>query len=306
VAYSAADVASADRTLAAADKPMLGALAVYSPTAAEWRTGGSFAAGSDTTVAGYAAARAYDGYTDLPTKPALAGTVYYMLNLSGSPVTFDGVAIIGHNFASLGINALTLQIADNNAFTTNLIDIAAWDNSDTSERLTCLTLSSSPGAGTGTAQRYSNVPYVRLKFEMDDLYQPEIGEFVLFKRTQLQWKPNRPYNSKLTVQSAQQQRADSGVVTTYARSRGARSLEAELTVSGSSKITEVETWWDDTRQGTRQFVWVENPNSEPISSVHLMSFGDDDPQLDFDESGPNFRQLRLSAVEQGPDFLRLE
>ena len=210
MAYSAADVASADRTLAAADKPMLGALAVYSSSAAEWRAGGSFAAGADAPESGFVGSRAYDGFTDLVTKPDDFGTTwYYMLNVSAAPVTFDGVAIINHNFHQIELVAATLQIADNNAFSTNLASIAEWTSAPAADRLTNLTLSTSPGAGTGTAQRYSDVPYIRLKIETSDLYVPEFGELVLFKRTQLQWKPNRPYNAHATAQQSQQERADS-------------------------------------------------------------------------------------------------
>ena len=300
MAYSAADVAAADLTLAAADKPMLGALAVYSATASEWRTGGSFAAGADATLSGYPATRAYDGLSSVETKPNAPGTTwYYMLNLSGSPVTFDGVAIIGHNFGTIGGLTVTLQIADNNAFSTNLISIAAWTPSDDA-RLVDLVLESAGGA----AQRYTDVPYARLLITGTS-GTPQLTELALFKRTQLPWRPNRPYNPTLTHQVSNQTRTDAGETTAYVSSRAARHVQATLAVNGSAKITEVNTWWTDTRHGTRPFVWVEYPNSAPSTTTYLVAI-EGEPKLDFDEIGPNFRELMIDAVEQAPNQQALE
>lgn len=301
MAYAAANVAAADLALAAADKPMLGALVVYSATAAEWRTSGSFASGSDGTASGYAASRAYDGYTDLVTKPSSSTTDwYYMLNLSAGSVSFDGVAILGHNFGTIGGLTVSLQIANNNAFSTNLITISQWSPGTSNARLIDIELES----GGGTAQEYSDVEYIRLRVNGTS-GAPEIGELALFNRTQLPWRPDRPYNKNATAQQATIRRSDSGVVTSYTRSRGAKKLSATLTVNGSSKIEEVHSWWDDTRQGTRPFVWLEEPYSN-AQDLCLMSFAEDDPELQFDEIGPNIRELVLDAVEQGPDFERLE
>lgn len=303
MAYSAADVAVADRTLAAADKPMLGALAVYSTTAAEWRTGGSFAAGADATASGYPARRAYDGLSSVETKPNAAGvTWYYMLNTSVTTATFDGAMILGHNFGTIGGLTITLQIADNNAFSTNLISIATWTPGASNARLVDLVLES----GGGTAQRYSTVPFIRLKIDGTS-GTPQFTELVLFKRTQLPYRPNRPYDDTLTAQRSSQSRTDAGETTAFVSSRGARHVSAECVIDTAAKITEVKTWWTDTRHGTRSFVWVEYPNSAPNTTTYLVAMDSDNPSLEFEETGTaNYRELQIDAIEQAPNHQALE
>ena len=304
VTYTAADVASADRTLAAADKCMLGSLALSTSlvVASEWRTGGSFAAGADATDANYQARRAYDGFTDLATRPNAAGvTWYYMIDASTAGVTFDGAMILGHNFGTIGGLTVTLQISDSSTFVTNLIDIAVWTPGTSNVRLVDLVLES----GGETAQRYSTVPYVRLKITGTSGV-PEIGELVLFKRMQLQYKPSIPYDDQKLWQNSGQFLSASGVRQDYVRSRAGRRLEASLTVTSTAKIAEVRTWFDDTQQGTRPFVWSENPNSAPSTQTFLMSLDGENKELAFDEVGPNHRELVLGATEQGPDYQKLE
>lgn len=298
MAYSAANVAAADLTLAAADKPMLGALVVYAPTAVEWSEGGSFA-GADVTASGYPGSRAYDGLVSVETKPASTDTDYfYLLDLSGDPITFDGAMILGHNFGTAGVTAATLQIADDSAFSTNLVSVATWSSPGTG-RLVDLAL------GSGTAQRYTDVSYVRLYIQSSPAATPQFTELALFKRTQLQWRPNRPYDETLTAQRSNQTRTDAGETTAYVSSRGARRVLATVPVTSAAKITEVKTWWTDTRHGTRSFVWVEYPSSAPSTTTYLVSI-DGDPELEFNETGPNFRELMIDAVEQGPHFQALE
>jgi len=300
MAYSAADVAAADRTLAAADCPMLGAQMVVSPNDAEWRQGGSWAAGSDESAAANPARWGYDGFTDLVTKPGTSQTTwYYLLSLSSSPITFDFVAILGHNFGTITGLTVSVEIANNNAYSTNLLEVTSFSPGTSNDRLVDLVL------GGATAQRYTSVPYVRLKITGTS-GAPEVGELILGKRCQLQNKPDRPYDNAKLYQNAGYFVADSGVRQDYAWSRGARQLVATIPVTGATKIAEVRDWFDDTQQGTRRFVWVEDPNTSPATSLYLMSMEGENKSLDFDGVGPNYNELRLSAVEQGPDFLKLE
>ena len=300
MAYSAADLSAADIASAAADKPILGALMVYAPTSKEWSAAGAFS-GADATAADSPARRAYDGFTDLITKPSSAAvTWYYLLDIIAAGVAIDFVAILGHNFGTITGLTVTLEIADNSEFTTNLLAIASMSPGTSNDRLIDLVLES----GGGTARRYSAVQYARLKITGTS-GTPEIGELILGQRCQMQYKPNRPYNPNLTAADSEGFRSKSGIKTTYIQNRGARRLIAGLTVSGSTKIDDVETWWSNTRQGTQPFVWIEDPNTSP-ASFHLMSFEDDSPQLDFNEIGPNHRELNIQAIEQGPDYLELE
>ena len=150
------------------------------------------------------------------------------------------------------------------------------------------------------------MPYIRLLITGTS-GTPQFTELVLFQRTQLPYRPNRPYNPNLTAQRATQSRTDAGETTAYVSSRCARHVSADCGGTGSAKITEGETGWSDTRHGTRSFVWVEYPNSNPSTSTYLVAMDGDDPTLEFDEiDTANKRSLRIDAVEQAPHFEALE
>ena len=299
MAYSAADLAADDITLAAADKTMICPQMIVAPNGSEWSAAGSFA-GADASASGFPAARAYDGFTDLVTKPSSAAvTWYYLLDFSVTPIDIDFCAIMGHNFGTITGLTVTLEIADDSAFTTNLIEIASFSPASSNNRLIDLVLET----GGGTARKYSTVPYARIVITGTS-GTPEIGELILGERLQMQYKPNRPYNPDQVSAESEQFRTKSGIVTTYIHNRGARSVNASLVVSGTTKIADVNAFWTNTRHGTLPFLWVENPNSTP-ASYNLMTF-EDGYELEFLEVGPNHRELGISAIEQGPDFLALQ
>src|SRR5687768_212146 len=132
--YSATTISSGEATALTADKPLFVGNSVLEDYNAipQWRVSGSWASGTDISDnATYPVWRGFDRAADSFTQPtSVSGqaTVYYICDLANGTDdlhTVDSVFIIGHNFGTLGATAL-VQIADDNAFSTNLITLATW------------------------------------------------------------------------------------------------------------------------------------------------------------------------------------
>ena len=297
MAVTFADLSSDETTYLGLDKPIIGASVLLTTHTLEWRTSGSFASGSDATDASYPAIRAADGKTHLHTRPASNQTTwYYMLNTGTTTISFDFIVIIGHFFGT-DSTTVSVEVADNNAFTTNLREIASWTPSD-DNRLVDLSL-----LHTGAdAQRYSTVQFLRVK-TTGASHKPEIGELFLGRRRQLKHKPNLNWDSYGRFSESANFVSQSGVVTRYTHHKGRRDIVANFNPHETAFQTDFTDWFEQIDYGQKPFIWIDDPSTTP-GDAHLMMMTES--SMEFPFVGPNERTLLIEAREQGPDFLSLE
>lgn len=297
MAWSSADLSADEIALAAADKPLMVAVhALESPQIARWDADGSLAAGADISATGFPATRAYDRLTGLRTKPNAAATTQYLaFQLAASPAAFDCIFIQDHNFGAIGGLTVSVEIANTADFVTGLAEIASWTPGGSNARLADLVL------GGATAQRYSGVPYLRVKITGGS-HTPEIGEVWAGKRTQLRYFPDVPYDRLALASDTASHVTRSGIETRTVRYRGQRIIEAPFTMSLPADHADITTWFADCAHGTKPFVWCERPASAPADfNIALLQ----EPRLMMPLSGPFARSFTLTALENGPDFLEL-
>jgi len=296
--WSSASLAAYETAQLALDKPLLAAQVIpVSPAYAKWVNNVSVESGNITTwtdgsKSSQPARFGYDG------RPGLITTVesssyqrwFYAVDL-GSLVEFDCAFIIGHNFGSLSLKSVRLQVADDNSFTTNLTELYNFGSPGDDSRLSALSLS----GGRITAQ------YVWLRIDNGGVGNivPELGEFILGRRRQLEYKPQRPYDIYALSEESSIKKNPNGVISKTVYSRRGRELTGDLWVTDDTYLADLVAFY---RQCRGPFVWVENPSSAP-SSWHFMMR---DGPLMIPDTNPGLRNYRLVADEQGPQSMYLD
>lgn len=300
MAWSSADIPLGERTLYTADKPIIVALnAIESPQIARWDANGSLADGADIAATDWPTTRAYDRLTGLRTKPNAAATTQYLcFQLAATPEDFDCLFILDHNLGTIGGVTVSLEIADDNTFTTNLTQIESRAPGSSNKRIASFLLNHTGGA----VQRYSGVPYLRLKMTKGSSFTPEIGEVWLGRRVQLRYKANVPWDPSHFVSDVADHVTRSGILTRTIRHRGKRIIEASFNPDVAADKTDLITWFQDTNHGSKPFIWCEDPATTP-SDYNVMTL--DDAELVFPSVGPFEREIQIKATENGPDFLEL-
>lgn len=311
--YSQAALSSHETTGFTADKAMFVAKSVDPSivTAASWNTNGTDPAGNDDTDATTPAARAYDGIGSPVTKldSNTTSTTYFNIDFTTFIAAFDVFGVIGHNFKTDGVSVLSLEISDTSNFTgSTAVEIFSKDvtalASDT--RFFCFNLNNAGGStdaysAGGTAQRYSDVRYLRVKLTTSGTIRPEIGEFFFGQRYQLSRNPNNPFDNKSTSSSVSDFESKSGAMRRYVMNKGRASRTIALSTDDSTEISEIDAFWSDCQFGTEPFLWVETPSSAPLGYlVYAESTG-----LDFPLVGPTERALTMRVIEQ-PAYLANE
>ena len=297
MAYGSATLASAETTGFNNDKPMfvvqkLGVLAT--PSTARWTEADGETTDTDRTAAGYPSSRAYDDFGSVLTKDTASTDTakYYVLGLGAFNISFDTLLILGHNFNSVGVDSVALELSDSADFATdpsdNTIEIfkhtrgsATVDN-----RILCTNLNNeaddSSLSGTtdnaysagGTPRRYNTVRYARLKIVTDGSTsrQMEMGELILGYRYQLQRNPNTPWDNKGQTSIITDFRSQSGLTRRYVMNRGQAVRAFAAGMATTAEITVIDEWYAAIDEGTRNFVYIETPSSSP--QAHLMFMED--------------------------------
>jgi len=301
MAWSSASLAAYETAQLALDKPLLATQVIpVSPAYAKWVIHSDIGSGDITTwtdrsATSSPARRAYDGRPGLITTTSATGTYiwYYMLDL-GALVEFDCAFIIGHNAGSESLTDLDIQIADDNDFSTNVTEIADWNPPDFADdkRLADLSL-----AGGRITARYVRLRYIEITGTLP--FKPELGEFILGRRRQLEYKPQRPYDIYALSEESSIKKNPNGVISKTVYSRRGRELTGDLWVTDDTYLADLVAFY---RQCRGPFVWVENPSSAP-SSWHFMMR---DGPLSIPDTNPGLRNYRLVADEQGPESMYLD
>lgn len=287
MAWSSAALESYETTRLAADKPLVAAQAIpVSPSTARWNTAGTVAA-ADQSDSDYPALRAYDGLVGLDTRTdgTLASTWYYVID-AGELIEFDTWFMNNHNLSAL--TTITLEIADDAAFTTSLQQIGSI--APASGRLQDIDLNN--GAA---AQRYS-AQYIRIKLVDGVNFTPQIGEIILGRRRQLEYCPNRPFNRYSLHNETNVVTTQGGVRHRTLYYQNQFVLNMGFTWDNSDSV---DDWVAFFKQVRGSFVWVLEPNSAP-GSWHLIDREPDDLDMELAASPSTYR-VSLAGFEQGPE-----
>ena len=286
------DLSAAELLLVTDQKPMLIATNVLDGAAVRWNDAGTSTDGS-LDHADYPATYAHDQFHHLYTKPSSAETTwYYVINQSADEGDFDTVAILGHNFGTIGGLTVTLELDDNdNGAFSSTTTLATFSPGSSNARLCSIVL-----AGTGVAERHSAEGYVRLKLTKGGAFTPQIGELWLGRRRHLPYQFDGPLGD-------QHHRADfidfasrSGVRTRHEMSKGQRVFSGTTLIDQSGDITSINSFWSETDYGNRPFLWIPDPGTPADVYVMHHSSG----ELDFSLELPAARRLNLDMVELAP------
>lgn len=293
MAYSRADVAAAVLAATDADYPLiLAAHAIAdasSPTIA-WTTTGN-TTDSNAAATNFPVSRIYDLRLNEWTKANASGTTWYLAVNLGTTAAIDTAMVGGHN---LGTNSATvvLQIADDATFATNLVDLVTWTPSDDA-RLVSIDLD---GHAAGTPQLYSGVQYLRLKITAGAGFVPEVSEFVVGQRNQLRDNPLYEYDPSAASSEVADFVSRSGVVQRYTFHRAKAVRSIEMLLRDSTEVGVVTSWWSNCRQGTRPFLWIENPATAPTTARWMLSV----PSLSTPALAPSVRRWSVTFEETSP------
>lgn len=291
-----------------ADKPMMiTANAITASAVVAWRSSGSFASGVDETAAGFAASRVFDGFHHLQTKPTtLADPVYLLIDMSASAGSFDCVALIGHNFGEMATPVtVTMQIADDSAFTSSLRDVATKVDV-LGKRAVWYSLGIPAG---GSFESYSGVQYARLKIAGHDRV-PAVGQLILGSRHQMSQRPDQPYDDAETHSDTVDFISQGGAVSRYARNVGRREFRPTWSPAGVDAfslddLATLRAWFAATAQGSKPFVYIDKPESEKEATgiTRTAHYVLAQPSLTMPLEGPVLRKGSFVFVETSPFVL---
>jgi len=294
MAWSSAALASRETTDFAADKPLVAVQKIpVSPTYAKWVDGGQLGADdlplwTDRTDSDFPIKCAYDGFPDLITKPdATADNDWYLAFDFGEAITFDCAFIIGSNFGTLALTTIDLQVSDDDEFDggSRLTTVASFSASD--DRRADYTMNA--GNNRITAQ------FAWLKLERVANFTPEIGELILGRRRQWQYKPDMPFGDKDLKHTTETIRSEGGRIQKIIYSRRAFPLSCRFPLDSSDYVDDMEGFFEDCRGS---FVWVYDPTTSP-NAWRLMMLEED--SLIMPMTQPNRYEVDLAALEQGPE-----
>tara|TARA_R110001583_G_scaffold3085_2_gene20500 strand:- start:521 stop:1441 length:921 start_codon:yes stop_codon:yes gene_type:complete len=299
---SAVALSAAEQALVTNDKPVLiGSNAVESADYAKWFTGASdnVTSATDLAHADFSTTRAYDRLAHSVTKPASAANTYYLaFDLGSSAPDFDCVMISGHNFGGVGMT-LTIEVADNATFGSPSQIATFGTGTYAGTRLVTFDLHHSGS----DPMRYTidtstpHARYVRIKIvKTSGTMTPEIGEFWLGRRRHLPYKFDQVLDDKRTVSRVADFEARSGVTTRYTYNRGQARRSGTTLIDGAANIATVDSWWSEIEQGTKPFLYCENPSTAPTATQLMHHLGG----LDFPQTQPSARQLTLEMRELYP------
>lgn len=280
-----------------------------------WDVGSSLATASDNSDPLRPGYLINDGRMDPRTRPdvdARAATTTWRLYTQIAPSQeFDTVVIGNHNlgdlFAALGSLTVDVYIADNAAFSANLLRISRTilDANSGNARIVADDL----GVLASTFGRYSNVEFVRVDIIAGTNHTaanaPEIGELVLGRRRQFEYYPARPYNRLPLVSESSDFESQSGETqrSTAKRGQWIQPLRFKLgRVSESYQMTdELRALFRDCRHGSRRIWYIEQENGSVDAYQCLLR----QSRLPVQQQGVHEHEVSVLLTEQ-PPFLEIE
>lgn len=267
MAWSAADIDSAEITDAAADYPLFLAGHVIRGASsganfdARWNADGNFATAADNNAT-YPPRRAYDSQSHIDTRSNTAvtsGNPQWLIFDAGTGevfADFDCVMIGGHN---LGTNSATCNLyVANGANVSAGTQIATWSPSD-DKRLVSLDLDD---AANANPQRFTGARYVGIQITvLSGSFNPRIGEVWLGRRRQLSNNFRTGHNPDQAMSIITEYESQSGVVQAYIGARDRRMVSGNYVTNTSAKASTVIAIYSDSDDATKPVVYVPDPNS---------------------------------------------
>tara|TARA_R110000824_G_scaffold22528_2_gene82373 strand:- start:1304 stop:2218 length:915 start_codon:yes stop_codon:yes gene_type:complete len=298
---SAATLSTAETDLVTNDKPVLiASSAMAGVSVAIWYTSAAADITSETDQAheDFPSTRAHDrrNHTDTRTSGS-ASTFYFGAVLGTTAPAFDCLAILGHNFGAIGGLTVTAEIADDATFSTNLHTIATFSPSS-DKRLMTFDLKhtgSDPIRYTpdGTTP---NAQFFRLKITKGSAFSPKIGEIWIGRRRHLPFKLDEELDDKRTVSTYADFESVSGAIKRYVLNRGRLERSGSTVIDNAADIATVESFWSESDEGTKAFLYCEDPGSNPEKAALMHHQGG----FEFPLIGPGVRQLGLELREAAP------
>lgn len=254
---------------------------------------------ADESAAGFPPSRAWDGWSHKLTKGDSSATAwYYVVDFNTDLQTFDTVYIKGDNLDQMAAGSIiALQIADNSLFTTNLITLVQWSvggsyGVQVGEISNRMVHAAMGGVGPKV---FSDVRFARIFFNPNGSFIPEISEFWLGLRRPIEFM-GLPFDDE-AERSVRAGEKSAGAWAGKTHYRGAAVRNPTIHIkSGSDALTFIN-WWRECGEGTRNFLYIEDPSTDAIGYVMTL----DDPQLLIEIiRGKNLHTLSLSMSEGAP------
>jgi hypothetical protein len=246
--------------------PMACAVNLCRQATIEWRSGGSWASGSDQTVAANPTRYLYDGYAHRVSKASTTGNTFLLIDF-GAEVQFDFLAILGHNFSDLpgGDNGnIYFEIADSNDYNTNKVKIMAFaEGIGTDNRILIPNLGNEIELPSENLSLHDplvwTARYFRIRFEaVPGGITPEIGEIYIGLRCQFSGRPNMPedrYDYKNSIIESQGSHGLSSTIQLYS---GARQISYEMATANVQELAE----WKILAGSNDTLLFAESPRSD--------------------------------------------
>jgi hypothetical protein len=328
--YATGTVSSAEQSALAGGRPLLLATnhirnLTAGTTQLEWSSSGDWtdsapAGASNRTDSSYPTSRAWDGFLHADTRPTgTAGTegsglstryVYYLLadlvESSLSTHTVDSVMVRPLNVSAWpGICTVQVQIADDAAFSTNLVTVASFTTTALADRK-LVDFNLTTGAGANLYGRFTSLRYARIRISSTTTWgtvRPQIGEWVMGRRRQLGHNPRIPHDDRPALSAVGDFTAKSQLRSRYVYASGQRNIEAGLMPSTSGtyaidEVAELRSWFAECGYGTRPFLYLEPVVSGQSQASYWMVL--EEPSLAMPLNGPFHRSVTLAMQEQPP------
>ena len=206
-------------------------------------------------------------------------TVYLLLDLDDAAGhAIDAAWLYWNNGTALGGDVtISLEVADNAAFSTNLRALSVWTGNGVGKLIDVRLGGTYASPGSYTTVRYARLAIETSRmggFESGNL--PEIGELVLGRRRCLARKPRLPWDPEAEESAIDWFEADTtgvvgGDVRWQRRGRWLLRLRPTSTTNaGIDETASLRSLHEDTDGFTRPFLWVDEPliAGEPTGSTY--------------------------------------
>lgn len=337
VAVDAAELAQRDL-----DKPyLLGQNVARSYNALpQWRTSGSWSAGTDLTDPSFPTRRLIDGSHAFASRMQLASAtavneLFLLFDLAAAASREVDTIIVALDVRSCGTAVrIRAEIADDAAFTVNLrtlADAGDWSGTGAGDnrgnwKLIMHALSNGGGSPN---QRLNTLRYLRLRFDRNAggvppfLDAPLVYEVTMGRRRQLAHFPVMPHDDQRRYSEVADYVAYSGWDQRVVRHRGAQPFDLQIpmadggSVAGVDEVTNLRAAYADAEDGTRTLYLVDQPlgggtlanaglantTLNPPRGLHVRMVA---PELGLPKIGPVARDMEPIRMRELPPFRTLE
>lgn len=296
MAFTSSAVPAAQLLAQGEDAPMVFAENILRGVDGFWSSDGT-GTGSDLTDPSFPAYFASDGHQHFGTRRTTGtATAHYFVWQISSSDSFDSayVKLIG----SAQPTTVTLQIADNSAFSTNLVTVFSWTGPGGSGRYT---------GASGSV--YTGTGWCRLVLNFSGLETaPAIGELVLCQRRQISRRPDQstgyddqPYGSSLESWSAR-----GGVNQNYTMARGFSNFRGGFSPDGTDQhgLDDLATFRGIVTESdylAYPVVWIDRPNTAlDFACLGMLELSGNDIGLEMPYEGWALRRVSFRLTESSP------